>query len=259
LPEEWWLRIKPKNEQDKFPAGHWLSVLVPLQIQHAITLGVNKQCDLIGPGLLDMKLVFPDEENAAWDYSQAVEYCIHELQEFRARGGEDSIKAINDFVIQKVEHLKGAELGQPKVAPNGLVAQQVLVPEDTWRGILLGSETNLEDFQILKELGVHWIATGQLDFQPAEIREWFGQVVMGRKKPPGRRPEAWAKWRRNHLIYAIVRNLEKHSVHPMRNPLNDESGCDAVACAAVRIRLRGISSYETVRKIYSEIKSANRR
>lgn len=76
-------------------------------------------------------------------------------------------------------------------------------------------------------------------------------MAVGAKPPKVKK--GWGTYTRNLWVRALVRTLSQHGYRATRNEASTlRSACDAVAEAAVKARVAGVSSYETVEDIWSE-------
>ncbi|MGY3437023.1 MULTISPECIES: hypothetical protein [unclassified Marinovum] len=202
-----------------------------------------------------MHIVAPANANEEWSYSQAVEHCAREFQNFRQRFKVDP-SGVNDPLFHTaLEHIDGAELAQLSIAPDNSISQPICIPRPALNRELVSAADNLEVFCILRAAGLRSMETRSLDMQPRAFREWFGGVCLGRIQPPGKRPKSWGDLKRNELIYYQVTELAKHGLTVFRNDASaPHSALDAIADAAKAAGLPSPRSYETVKRIYTEVR-----
>jgi hypothetical protein len=188
-----------------------------------------------------------------------VEHCVAQLEDFRRSGGEDPRGSLEAMIHEAFEIQDGARLGRPVVAPNGLLAQEIVLPETTFADLLDEAGHDAAAFHILQSAGLQCVRTDCLDVQPRKFRDWFFRLISGRI-PEIQRPKTWGNWRRNRLILGFISKCHRHGLSIYRNEASSRraSAIDAVAEAARKVKLRGVSSYETVRKIYQAANAARR-
>ena len=255
---ELWVRFLPRHYSRLARADSNLSVIIPIHSRHIAKTGMPSQADLTGPGELDMKMVVPADETGVWAFERAFYYCVRQLNDFVAAQRDHQKSAYRHVIYECVEFLPDAFLGRPMVAPNGMIGQEIVLPQSLFESLIRDSEKNIDAYMILQEIGLQCLENGQIDMQPTHFRNWFDDVINGLRSRPGKRPEYWKNTPRDHMLFALIQNLNRHGINPARNDasFDESSGCDAVAKAAREAKLRGVTSYETVKKLYFKIQHA---
>jgi len=252
----YWIRFTPIGSGLSAVPDGYLSVLVGIQPKDYLEGGRDSQEDLRGQGLIDSKLELPCFEAEQWDYTTALGHCISELEGFQLGRGKDTIEAISSFFLDAVSSLEDAIRGRAVVTLNNQLCQQFLIPIKTIEKHIAHSKNHIENYYLLKEIGLQCAITRHLDLQPQVFREWYLSHMSGRISPPSKRPENWAISGRNRLIYALVGKLESHGFSKTRNDTNcNLCGCEVIAKACISVGLASPRSYETVRKIYFNYRS----
>lgn len=251
---EWWARIAEKHDFSKFPEDEWLTVFLPMQPWHVSRQGHRSQADLTGQGAIDVKITFPTIEGDSWTFQEAVAHSEKVFQNFKA---ESESKILFVASLEALSSVAGARLAPLCRAPSKLTSQPICVPAITLQEVIAESEKDVWAFEMLLSAGVQSIQTKSLDLQPALFREWFGEAVMGSKTMPGKRPKAWSILPRDWLIMATITTLTQHGLNQTRNDTTEEqhSAYDAIAEAAKRQKINGVSSYETVKTIVRRLKA----
>ncbi len=227
-----------------------IRILVPLQPHHIVKRGVPKQEMLVGRGRYDVCRSVPKSVNDEWSFVEAIEHCIDELTQ-KKPAEKDRAQNTSELFIQLIESLADVKLAEPCIAPTGLLVQEIIVPETLWTKLLSKSESTRLAYQLLWEMGLQAMTTESLDSQPRSFVMWFQSAIVGNSKPPSKRPKAWATEVQNHHLCSLVRVVCQHGFSPTRNDVSPKtSACDVVAEACLKSGVRGVSSYETVRKIY---------
>lgn len=255
---EYWIRVEDyRNRAAPFDVD-WLEIVVPFQIHHAITHGASEQNKLEGRGVIDIKVEIPEKNQTVWSREQAHSHCIKQYQSMRERKNDEPIPAVSNYFTQNIEALKGAIAGRIVRSPKGLIGQEVFVPPGTVQTLLRHADREIEAFYFLKEIGLHCLNAGNIDDQSKDFCSWFYEVCSGNITCPSRRPEAWGKTQRDRLTFALIVELTNHGFSATRGENNPTvSACDVVSAAALETRVRGLSSYETVRKIYQRFQKDN--
>lgn len=255
---ELWVRFLPRQYSRLARTDSGLGVIIPFNARHIVKIGKTCQADLTGPGVTDVKMVVPIDETGPWAFPLAFRYCVQQLNDFLTAQRDHQKSAYRHVMYESVELLTGAFLGRPMAAPNGMLGQEIVLPGELIESLIHDSKKNIDAYLLLNEIGLQCLENGQIDVQPALFRDWFSAVTTGLMSPPGRKPEKWKNMSRNLMLFALIQYLKRNGINPTRNEAGSEStsGCDAVAEAAVKVRLRGVTSYETVRKIYFKPKPA---
>lgn len=236
------------------PEDEAISVLVPFHLRHVIAFGKSKQSDLSGDGEVDSKVVLDYTIGLNWDFPNAVAYCSNAFMDFKKRMDEGNLSLDRMATVEMLELLPGAMLGRQIVAPNGLLAQEVILPKKTYETMISEAAYEPVAFLLAREIGRICLENRHFDLQPQAFRQWAVQVLVGQASPPKKRPERWGKFPRNHLVISLTKQLVAKGMTMTRNEASGAtSAFDAIAEGALAARVQGLSSYETVKGIFYRI------
>lgn len=259
---EYWVRVRPFE-----PSKHEWQVLVPIQLCHAVQIGVGSQAEFPkpGPGEIDYKAFFPQADRSAWTFSDAQRSCEDELLMFKEEGAGKSPSAYRRLLLTGLDQLAELKVRKAITAPGVKPSQRVPitveldVPDEHMDEVLEDAKHDVTSYLFMYEYGLHCMLYKILVYQPSHFQQWFHSAIAGANRKPGRAPEIWNLKSRNLLIFALVESMVQHGLTAMRNEASDpNSACDALAKAAVRVKLPGVKTYESVRKVYSRERAASK-
>ncbi|MCF3594181.1 hypothetical protein LZG00_09230 [Rhodobacteraceae bacterium LMO-12] len=245
---EFWARVRQSHDFVGYPFENWFTVFVPFQPWHVARLGIERQADLTGVGNVDVKVVFPSVDGPSWTFEQAVEYCEAVFQAHAKISDPEGL--LFSLSLEAFSVVDGARLAPLCAAPNKQLSQPVCVPKEALKLEIKKSRRDVFSFLMLQNAGIQTIRTKSMDQCCSEFREWFAGYLNQAHKMPGRRPKNWALISRDWMLFQVIAKLTQHGLTKTRNDVSAAtSAFDAVALAAVKTKLGGVTSYETVKSI----------
>lgn len=228
-----------------------VSILVGIQPRHYLALGVGTQAELRGFGSLDSCISEEQAKIKELSFSEAVTFATSQLQNFMTGRGSSLSKRRSDHLLDLIEGSSLVRYGAPTIAPNGGVCQELLMDVTRFSEICDRAKADIISYLVVNEIITQSIVHRNLDRQPSVVTGWAVRLLAGEIRAPSRVPKNLSYVTRDYLIYALVKGLSQRGLSPTRNDASaPESACDAVAIGSRNAKLAGLSSYETVKKIY---------